>query len=296
MSAGMPLPAPPGVAPVRAGSLAAIAARCQRLLADLDALQGGCCLCKRPDFQAEGFGPRTVLLCDQCEREYHVECLSAAGLATMTSLPPGSWFCQPQCSAIASGLAARVAAGERAVPASIAGRNGAYTLHVLCGGGSRDADSALDMVTRVLCESFDPIVDTATGVDLLPLMVQASATENQEHSFTRMHAALLRCNGQPVCAAVFRVFDAALAELPLVATEENARRQGHCAVLVRCMEALLTSLGVARLALPAAHEVEAVWTKAFHFQPMADELLRRARAELKLLVFPGSRMLVKNLR
>jgi hypothetical protein len=32
-------------------------------------------LCKEHDFQRGGFGERTILICDQCEREFHVGCL-----------------------------------------------------------------------------------------------------------------------------------------------------------------------------------------------------------------------------
>ena len=292
-AAGLPLPAPPGTAPTKAGPLAAIAARCQRLLADLDSMQGGCALCRHSDFQAEGFGPRTVLLCDQCEREFHVECLHGSGRATLSALPPGAWFCQPQCESIARGLAQLVAAGEQPLGGD-AGRR--YTLHILRGAhGGPGCGEAVNEVQRLLCDSFDPILDTASDLDLLPLMVHASSTQSQDHSFTTMHSALLRCDGEPVCGACFRVFDASLAELPLVATASAARRQGHCAVLVASLEAMLARLGCTRLALPAAHEVERVWRTAFGFSPMADELLRRARAELRLLVFPGSRMLVKHL-
>jgi hypothetical protein len=292
-AAGLPLPAPPGSAPAKAGPLAAIAARCQRLLADLDSMQGGCVLCRHSDFQAEGFGPRTVLLCDQCEREYHVACLHDAGRATLSALPPGAWFCQPQCESIARGLAQLVAAGEQPLEDDDGRR---YTLHILRGAhGGPGCGEAVDEVQRLLCDSFDPIYDTASDLDLLPLMVHASSTQSQDHSFTTMHAALLRCDGQPVCSALFRVFDGSLAELPLVATAAGARRQGHCAVLVASLETLLARLGCTRLALPAAHSVERVWRTAFGFSPMADELLRRARAELRLLVFPGSRMLVKHL-
>lgn len=59
-----------------------------------------------------------------------------------------------------------------------------------------------------------------------------------------MHTLLLRHKGKAVCAAVVRVFGNALAELPLVATRYDARRQGHAKVLVRALEAVLASMGV----------------------------------------------------
>ena len=45
--------------------------------------------------------------------------------------------------------------------------------------------------------------------------------------------------GKPVVAAICRVFGPQLAELPLVATKNTARRQGHARILVNCFEALL---------------------------------------------------------
>ena len=47
----------------------------QRLLADLDCIAGGCVLCRCSDFLKDGFGPRTIIICDQCEREFHIGCL-----------------------------------------------------------------------------------------------------------------------------------------------------------------------------------------------------------------------------
>ena len=53
------------------------------------ALHGGCVLCKVPDFLRGGFGERTMIICDQCEREYHIGCLAEHGRAHLTELPEG---------------------------------------------------------------------------------------------------------------------------------------------------------------------------------------------------------------
>ena len=42
-----------------------------------------------------------------------------------------------------------------------------------------------------------------------------------------------------MCAAVMRAFGAQLAEVPLVATKADARRQGHCRVLMQAFEHIL---------------------------------------------------------
>lgn len=66
----------------------------------------------------------------------------------------------------------------------------------------------------------------------------------REWDFSNMLTVLLRFNGRPVAAAVLRVFGQQLAELPLVATRPDARRQGHARVMVRAIEAMLVQLGV----------------------------------------------------
>lgn len=66
----------------------------------------------------------------------------------------------------------------------------------------------------------------------------------REWDFSNMLTVLLRFNNRPVAAAVVRVFGQQLAELPLVATRPDARRQGHARVMVRAIEATLMQLGV----------------------------------------------------
>ena len=46
-------------------------------------------LCHEVDFQRGGFGPRTIMLCDQCEREFHVGCLKKCGKAELQAIPDG---------------------------------------------------------------------------------------------------------------------------------------------------------------------------------------------------------------
>lgn len=42
---------------------------------DTDGLGSGCVLCYEPDFLRGAFGDRTIIICDTCEREFHVGCL-----------------------------------------------------------------------------------------------------------------------------------------------------------------------------------------------------------------------------
>lgn len=43
-----------------------------------------CVLCHAHDFCKDTFGDRTVMICDQCEKEYHVGCLREHGVVDLT--------------------------------------------------------------------------------------------------------------------------------------------------------------------------------------------------------------------
>ena len=51
---------------------------------------GGCVLCKEKNFQREGFSDLTVILCDQCEREFHIGCLRKHKDIDLDGLPEGA--------------------------------------------------------------------------------------------------------------------------------------------------------------------------------------------------------------
>lgn len=47
----------------------------------------GCVVCRENDFSVDKFDDRTVTICDQCEKEYHVVCLRNIGLRELESIP-----------------------------------------------------------------------------------------------------------------------------------------------------------------------------------------------------------------
>lgn len=62
---------------------------------------GTCNLCFRPDFlMGDEFGDRTMILCDSCEREYHVGCLRAGGTCDLTEVPQGDFYCSEACKRV----------------------------------------------------------------------------------------------------------------------------------------------------------------------------------------------------
>ncbi|CAK8535317.1 unnamed protein product [Lathyrus sativus] len=91
--------------------------RCIRIVKSVAVDHGGCALCGCHDF-VKLFGPRTVIICDQCEKEYHVGCLKEHNMQNLEELPEGNWFCCTSCSQIHSSLVNLVASGENYLPDS----------------------------------------------------------------------------------------------------------------------------------------------------------------------------------
>lgn len=273
--------------------LTQVVRQCQALLSELDIVAGGCVLCHCSDFMREGFGPRTILICDQCEREFHVGCLKKHHDICLKSLPDDEWFCGSNCSQVNAALRNTVAVGEqRLLTSASSDVSKIYSCQILRGkGGSHDSAKALAQAMRILKSSFDPLRDLSTGTDLLPLMVEASTFKDQD--YRNVHTILLKSRDQPVCAAVLRVFGTSLAELPFIATKREHRRQGHCQILMGAVENLLVALGVKRLCLPAAEEVISTWVDGFGFVEMPDEQVKADRSDMKVLMFPGARLLHK---
>ncbi len=56
---------------------------------ELDAGGAGCMICRQPDFLRGAFGERTIMICDTCEREFHVGCLRKYGRADLHEVGRG---------------------------------------------------------------------------------------------------------------------------------------------------------------------------------------------------------------
>lgn len=97
---------------------------------DTDGLGSGCVLCHEPDFLRGAFGDRTIMICDTCEREFHVGCLRDYGRADLKEVSYSSECC---CTAIYSQL---VYAGVDVLPAThLEGTRSRYSLPQGQGGG-----------------------------------------------------------------------------------------------------------------------------------------------------------------
>ncbi|KAH9305446.1 hypothetical protein KI387_009850, partial [Taxus chinensis] len=248
-----------------------------------DNSNGGCVLCRHGGFTKYGFDERTILFCDQCEKEFHVGCLRDHGITDLKELPKGNWFCSNDCSEIHDGLQKHVANGPQCLGSYISesirlkvqnnvdqGWQDEIKLQILH-GKTKDLDSKdlLSEAEAIYHDRFESIVDPSTGRDLIPLMLYSKSMRDQD--FGGMYTAVLTLNSEVVSAAVFRVFGRQIAELPLVATRVNNQGQGYFQSLFLCIEEIFCSLNIKHIVLPAAEEAEPFWLEKFGFKKIPRE-------------------------
>ncbi|XP_060176966.1 uncharacterized protein LOC132607144 isoform X2 [Lycium barbarum] len=283
-----------------------ITKRCIRIVKSAEEAEFiACVLCRAYDFSKSGFGPRTVILCDQCEKEYHVGCLKKSKIADLKELPKGKWFCSMNCKSIYSALQNLLNSGEERLPDSCLDairvkENGLVAVdeldvrwRLLSGRiSSRETRRLLAEAVSIFHDGFDPIVDSVTGRDFIPSMVYGRNIRGQD--FGGMYCAILTVNSTVVSAGILRIFGQDMAELPLVATRVGSKGKGYFKLLFSCIEKLLAFLGVRRFVLPAAVEAMSIWTEKFGFKELTpDQLINYRKTCWQMISFKGTSMLEK---
>ncbi|XP_073140611.1 uncharacterized protein [Henckelia pumila] len=263
---------------------------------------GGCVVCRSQDFSAVKFDDLTVILCDQCEKEYHVGCLRERGMCDLKELPNDKWFCCDDCDKIFSTLQLLTSSGPEVIPTSVSatifrkhaavGLNNIALQWQILSGKSRQPEHLLllSQAAAIFRECFDPIV-AKSGRDLIPVMVYGRNIAGQE--FSGMYCVVLIVNSVVISAALLRIFGREAAELPLVATSKNNQGKGFFLALFSCIEGFLYSMNVKHIVLPAAEEAEPMWTKKLGFTRTSQEQLLRYTRDLQLTIFKGTSLLEK---
>ncbi|XP_074290074.1 increased DNA methylation 1-like isoform X2 [Silene latifolia] len=291
----------PGVDPMEQ-----IANRCIRIVKILDTQDGGCALCRIQDFGSSEFGPRTVIICDQCEKEYHVGCLREHGMEDLKELPLGDWFCSCDCHRVNCALKELLEQGDQKLPDDLVHvikkklaeedpNRGNFDIRwrVLHGRKSSfdETQPLFSKAVSVFHEQFDPILYGANKQDLIPHMVYGRNLKEKE--FGGMYCVELSVNSTIVSAGVFRVFSKEVAEIPLVATSKECEGKGYFQCLYFCLESFIKALGVKNLLLPAADETRSLWINKFGFSVMPHEELNELIRLYPLMNFDGTLMLRK---
>ncbi|GAB2274686.1 hypothetical protein Dimus_009456 [Dionaea muscipula] len=283
-----------------------ISRRCIRIVKTLDSESSCCVLCRGHDFCRTGFGPRTVIICEQCEKEYHVGCLRSHKIQDLKELPEGKWFCSSDCNRIHSALQQLIVTGEQELPESLvdviykkykekgSGYNNLQLRWRLLSGNFSCMDETrllLSKAVSVFHEQFDPILNPNSAQDLIPHMVYGRDVKDRE--LRGMYCAILSVNSIVVSAVVFRIFGKEAAEIPLVATSSDSQGKGYFQSLYACIESLLRDLEVKTLLLPAAEEARSLWTNKFGFSEIQQNEFNDLRATYNLMTFNGTAMLQK---
>ncbi|KAG6472333.1 hypothetical protein ZIOFF_069793 [Zingiber officinale] len=282
--------------------------RCIRIVTTTLTDDSSCSLCRCHDFSRGGFNDRTVIICDQCEREYHVGCLRDHKMADLKELPLGEWFCCTDCIRMRSALEEYLHRRAELLPSSnmdilkrkcdSRGLDKNLDTDIrwrLLSGRALEADSKLllSRAVTIFHESFDPIVEASTGKDLIPSMVYGRSVKGQD--FAGMYCPVLIVGSCVVSAGLLRFLGRDVAELPLVATSREHQGQGYFQSLFSCIERFLASLGVRHIVLPAAEEAESIWTNKFGFTKISTDQLETYLQGAHATSFHGTTMLCKSI-
>ncbi|XP_042016339.1 uncharacterized protein LOC121764369 [Salvia splendens] len=286
----------------------AIILRLKRVVKAPEFEPGGCIICRSQDFSAVKFDDRTVIICDQCEKEYHVGCLRESEMCDLKELPEDKWFCCDDCFKIFEALQTLASGEPEIIPAAVS--SAVYKKHATIGlnyrymneiqwcilSGKSRAQGHLMLLSQaaaIFCECFDPIV-AKSGRDLIPVMVYGRNISGQE--FSGMYCVVLIVNSIVVSAALLRIFGKDVAELPLVATDRENQGKGYFQALFSCIERFLSSMTVKHLVLPAAEEAEPMWTNKLGFRKTSHEKRLKYTRDYQLTIFKGTSLLEKEVR
>lgn len=133
-----------------------------------------------------------------------------------------------------------------------------------------EIESKLSVALGVMHECFEPIIDVLSRRDIVADVIFSRSSDHNRLNFRGFYTVILERNDEVISVATIRIFGQRVAEVPLIATRSQFRRQGMCRILMNELENMLTQFGVERIILPAAHEVVDTWTNSFGFATMTN--------------------------
>ncbi|PWA71086.1 Zinc finger, FYVE/PHD-type [Artemisia annua] len=250
-----------------------------------------CVLCRAYDFVEGRFHDRTSIICDQCEKEYHIGCLNKQKETKLKELPKKKWYCTLVCEVIHHQLKILTRYLPVKVPDYLLDvirkklkegdadviKNGDVKFVLIRGKKVKTAFETnrllLTDIIKIFHEQFKPIIDKETRRDFITRMAHGSKV---------------------VTAGMFRVFGDATAELSIVATSEPYKQKGYFNVLFSCIEKLLSYLCIKKIVLPASVGAKTMWIEKFGFKNMTTGQMEEYRkTQPSMLVFAGTSLLEK---
>ncbi|RZC78059.1 hypothetical protein C5167_002238 [Papaver somniferum] len=244
---------------------------------------------------------KKVLRCDQCHHEYHTECVSKRGLDKLDVNPKGSWFCGIKCEKLFASLHKLLG---KSFPVGVDNLSWSvlkprkHDCHQFA-PSDKEADteiqSKLNVALSVIHECFEPIKEPDTKTDLVEDVLFNNTSKLNRLNFWGFYTVLLEREDELISVATVRIHNEKVAEVPLVGTRSQYRRQGMCRILFDVLEQKLKELEVDRLILPAVPQVLHTWTTSFGFSKLTSSE-RLELVQYTFLDFQDTTMCQKFLR
>ncbi|KDP32523.1 hypothetical protein JCGZ_14726 [Jatropha curcas] len=238
-----------------------------------------------------------ALKCSQCEHKYHETCWKRKNIHKDAA--SDSWFCGGSCQEVCSGLHSYVGISNHIA-------DGFSWSLLRCIHEDQKVHSAQRLALKAECNSklavaltimeecFQSMVDPRTGIDMIPHALYNWGSEFARLNFHGFYTAVLEKDDVLLSVASIRVHGATVAEMPLIATCSNYRRQGMCRRLITAIEEMLVSFNVEKLLVSAIPDLVETWTEGFGFTPVSTDE-KRSLNQINLMVFPGTVLLKKPL-
>ncbi|KAD3066783.1 hypothetical protein E3N88_34663 [Mikania micrantha] len=237
-----------------------------------------------------------ALKCAQCEQKYHEECIKENRIKKDLAGP--TWFCGETCEKIHSGLDSQIGC------MNLTSDGYSWTLLRCIEGDQKvhagqnyvalkaECNLKLSVALTIMEECFLPMVDTRTGIHMLPHILYSWGSEYSRLNYEGFYTVVLEKDDILLCVASLRIHGATVAEVPLIATCSRYRRQGMCRRLMNAIEEMLKSFKVEKLVVSAIPSLVETWTHGFGFTPLeVDE--KKSLEKTNLMVFPGTVWLKK---
>ncbi|XP_042421099.1 increased DNA methylation 1-like isoform X1 [Zingiber officinale] len=242
--------------------------------------------------------PLAVLECSQCEHKYHYICIKKKD-PSIGEVKSGSWFCGENCEQVYLGLRSRVGI--------LNGLADGFSWTILrCNHDDQKINSTQKIALMAECnmklaialsimeECFLPMVDPRTGINMIPHVLYNRGSNFTRLNYQGFYTVVMEKNDEIISVASLRIHGITVAEIPLIATSSEHRRQGMCRRLLNAVEKTLKSFKVKMLVLSAIPGLVETWTSHFGFKSIGD-IERRQLNHVNFMLFPGTELLIKNL-
>ncbi|XP_026378802.1 uncharacterized protein LOC113273268 [Papaver somniferum] len=237
-----------------------------------------CGICGQSEIagDSEQHPEKEIIRCDQCNHEFHAGCVTKRGLGMLEFEPSSSWFCGIRCEKLSASLhkllGKSVAVGVDSLSWTILQprRDACHPFAPSDAEADMELQSKLNVALGVMHECFEPITEPYTKRDLVKDILFNNTSELNRLNFSGFYTVLLEREDELISVATVRIHDVKVAEVPLVGTRVQYRRQGMCRILLDVLENKLRELEVERLILPAVPQVLQSWTTSFGFSKMSE--------------------------